>query len=129
MDETITLIVVFAIGWFIGSRVQYFLDRITFKSILDDLGITGQQLRDLVDRDDTPVVNANTADGDNLEPMEVTLEQHQGVLYAYRKDTKQFLGQGTDQHTLIESIRNRMQGVRLIIDQQDGAELLQKRNT
>jgi hypothetical protein len=56
------------------------------------------------------------------------LEQHQGVLYAYRKDNSQFLGQGTDQAGLIDSISKRMTDVRLIIDQQDGADLLQKNN-
>jgi hypothetical protein len=59
----------------------------------------------------------------------VTIEQHQGVLYAYRKDTKQFLGQGTDQAGLIDSISKRMTDVRLIIDSADGADLLQKNNT
>jgi hypothetical protein len=50
------------------------------------------------------------------------------VIYAYRKDTKQFLGQGTDRQTLIDSIAKRMTDVRLIIDSADGADLLQKNN-
>jgi hypothetical protein len=138
MDNIIALIIVFAFGWFLGSRLQYILDRITFKSILDDLGVTGKQLRDLAERgelavlndlDDVPAVNANTLDGDRLTPLEITLEQHQGVIYAYRKDTQQFLGQGTDQQGLIDSISKRMTDVRLIIDQQDGADLLRKNNT
>jgi hypothetical protein len=73
-------------------------------------------------------VNQNTADGDQLTPLEVTIEQHQGVLYAYRKDNQQFLGQGTDQQGLVDSISKRMTDVRLIIDTQDGADLLRKRN-
>jgi hypothetical protein len=138
MDNIIALIIVFALGWFLGSRLQYILDRITFKSILDDLGVTGQQLRDLAERgeltvlndlDDVPAVNQNTADGDRLTPLEITLEQHQGVIYAYRKDTQQFLGQGTDQQGLIDSISKRMTDVRLIIDPADGADLLRKNNT
>jgi hypothetical protein len=60
--------------------------------------------------------------------LEVTIEQHQGVLYAYRKDNQQFLGQGTDRQGLVDSISKRMTDVRLIIDQQDGADLLQKNN-
>jgi hypothetical protein len=74
-------------------------------------------------------VNADTADGNPLTPLEVTIEQHQGVLYAYRKDNKQFLGQGTDREGLIDSISKRMTDVRLIIDTADGADLLQKNNT
>jgi hypothetical protein len=60
--------------------------------------------------------------------LEITLEQHQGVLYAYRKDNQQFLGQGADREGLIDSISKRMDNVRLIIDQADGADLLQKNN-
>jgi hypothetical protein len=129
MDNFIALIIIFAFGWYIGSRVQFWLDQITFKHILDDLGVTSKQLTSLITQYDLPVVNQNTADGDDLERIEVTLERHQGVIYAYRKDDSQFLGQGTDQATLIQSITNRMQGVRLIIDYEDGADLLQKNNT
>jgi hypothetical protein len=50
------------------------------------------------------------------------------VLYAYRKDDQQFLGQGTDREGLIASVTKRLQGVRLKISDQDGADLLQKNN-
>ena len=129
MDNLIALIVIFAFGWYIGSKVQFWLDQITFKHILEDLGVTNKQLTGLISSDDAPDVNASTADGNGLTPLEITLEQHQGVIYAYRKDTKQFLGQGTDQAGLIDSISKRMTDVRLIIDSADGADLLQKRNT
>jgi hypothetical protein len=121
--------VIFAFGWYIGSKVQFWLDQITFKHILEDLGVTNKQLTGLISQDDIPDVNQNAADGAQLTPLEITLEQHQGVIYAYRKDNKQFLGQGTDQAGLIDSISKRMTDVRLIIDQQDGADLLQKNNT
>ena len=129
MDNLIALIVIFAFGWYIGSKVQFWLDQITFKHILEDLGVTNKQLTGLIAQDDIPDVNASTADGNGLTPLEITLEQHQGVIYAYRKDNQQFLGQGTDQQGLIDSISKRMTDVRLIIDQADGADLLRKNNT
>jgi hypothetical protein len=129
MDNLIALIVIFAFGWYIGSKVQFWLDQITFKNILDDLGVTNKQLTGLISQDDAPDVNENAADGNQLTPLEITLEQHQGVIYAYRKDNQQFLGQGTDQAGLIDSISKRMTDVRLIIDQADGADLLRKNNT
>ena len=128
MDNLIALIVIFAFGWYIGSKVQFWLDQITFKHILEDLGVTNKQLTGLISQDDAPDVNANAADGTQLTPVEITLEQHQGVIYAYRKDNQQFLGQGTDQQGLIDSISKRMTDVRLIIDQADGADLLRKNN-
>jgi hypothetical protein len=129
MDNFIALIIVFAFGWYIGSKVQFWLDQITFKHILEDLGVTNKQLTGLITSDELPAVNQNTADGNTLTPLEITLEQHQGVIYAYRKDNQQFLGQGTDRQGLVDSISKRMTDVRLIIDQADGADLLQKRNT
>jgi hypothetical protein len=128
MDNIIALIIVFAFGWFIGSRVQFWLDQITFKHILEDLGVSNKQLLGLINSDELSSAASAAEPGDDLERVEVSLERHQGVIYAYRKDNSQFLGQGTDQATLISSISNRMTGVRLIINEADGADLLQKNN-
>jgi hypothetical protein len=130
IETAIILVLAFAAGWYAGSTVTTYLLSLSFRQILDDLGVKNEQLRKLATDVgvELPAVNENTQDGDRLTPLEITLEQHQGVIYAYRKDTKQFLGQGTDQAGLIDSISKRMTDVRLIIDQQDGADLLQKNN-
>jgi hypothetical protein len=131
MEILIAVIIAFAFGWYAGSWVTTHLLALSFRQILTDLGVKNEQLRKLAENVgiELPAVNQNTADGNELTPLEITLEQHQGVIYAYRKDNQQFLGQGTDQAGLIDSISKRMTDVRLIIDQQDGADLLQKNNT
>jgi hypothetical protein len=130
MELLIAILIAFAFGWYAGSWVTTHLLALSFRQILNDLGVKNEQLRKLaLDVGlELPAVNQNTADGDQLTPVEVTIEQHQGVLYAYRKDNQQFLGQGTDRAGLIESISKRMTDVRLIIDTADGADLLQKNN-
>ena len=130
MELLILVVIAFAFGWYAGSWVTTHLLALSFRQILNDLGVKNSQLRQLAENVgvELPDVNANTADGNSLTPLEVTIEQHQGVLYAYRKDTKQFLGQGTDREGLIDSISKRMTDVRLIIDSADGADLLQKNN-
>ena len=130
MEILIAVIIAFAFGWYAGSWVTTHLLALSFRQILTDLGVKNEQLRKLATDVgvELPDVNADTATGDTLVPLEVTIEQHQGVLYAYRKDTKQFLGQGTDRQGLIDSISKRMTDVRLIIDSADGADLLQKNN-
>jgi hypothetical protein len=130
IETAIILVLAFAAGWYIGSTVTTHLLALSFRQILTDLGIKNEQLRKLATDVgvELPDVNQNTADGEELTPLEITLEQHQGVIYAYRKDNKQFLGQGTDQAGLIDSISKRMTDVRLIIDTADGADLLQKNN-
>ena len=131
MELLILVVIAFAFGWYAGSWVTTHLLALSFRQILTDLGVKNSQLRQLAENVgvELPDVNANTADGITLTPLEVTIEQHQGVLYAYRKDNKQFLGQGTDRQGLIDSISKRMTDVRLIIDTADGADLLQKNNT
>ena len=131
MELLIAILIAFAFGWYTGSWITTHLLALSFRQILNDLGVKNSQLLKLAEDVgvELPDVNQNTADGAQLTPLEVILEQHQGVIYAYRKDTKQFLGQGTDREGLIDSISKRMTDVRLIIDQQDGADLLQKNNT
>jgi hypothetical protein len=131
MELLIAILIAFAAGWYAGSWITTHLLALSFRQILNDLGVKNEQLRQLA-RDvgvELPAVNQNTADGVTLTPLEIILEQHQGVLYAYRKDTKQFLGQGTDQQGLVDSISKRMTDVRLIVDTADGADLLQKNNS
>jgi hypothetical protein len=130
IETAIILVIAFAAGWYAGSTVTAHLLALSFRQILNDLGVKNEQLRKLATDVgvELPDVNENTVDGVELTPVEVTIEQHQGVLYAYRKDNQQFLGQGTDQQTLIDSIARHMRDVRLIIDTADGADLLQKNN-
>jgi hypothetical protein len=130
MEILILVVIAFAFGWYAGSWVTTHLLALSFRQILNDLGVKNEQLRQLATDVgvELPAVNASTETGNQLTPLEVIIEQHQGVLYAYRKDTKQFLGQGTDQAGLIDSISKRMTDVRLIIDTADGADLLQKNN-
>jgi hypothetical protein len=130
MELLIAIAIAFAAGWYVGSWITTHLLALSFRQILNDLGVKNEQLKKLA-RDvgvEVPDVNQNTADGDQLTPLEIVLEQHQGVIYAYRKDNQQFLGQGTDQQGLVDSISKRMTDVRLIIDQADGADLLRKNN-
>ena len=131
IEISILVVIAFAFGWYLGSQVTAYLLSLSFRQILNDLGVKNEQLLKLAqDIDpDFSAVNASTDSGEGLTPLEVTIEQHQGVLYAYRKDNKQFLGQGTDREGLIDSISKRMDNVRLIIDNADGADLLRKNNT
>jgi hypothetical protein len=61
--------------------------------------------------------------------VEVKLEQHGGQIFAYRKSDDTFLAQGTDRDSLIERLNQTMRPCRILIDKEDGADLLQKNNT
>lgn len=86
----------------------------TFSELLKDLKITDRQLIDLRDKID-----------EDAAIVEIKLEQHLGQLYAYRKDTEEFLGQGTDREQLINAVKTRFTGkTTVVIREQDGAELI-----
>jgi hypothetical protein len=125
IEISILLVVAFAFGWYLGSKITTHLLALSFKQILEDLGVKNEQLRALAKNVDVDLPEPETP-AEPLTTVEVVLERHQGVIYAYRKSDSQFLGQGTDQAGLIDSISKRMTDVRLIIQDADGADLLQK---
>ena len=120
--DMLDLIVVFAVAFYVGHKLSALWQQWTFARILDDLGVKPEQIKALLDED-------AAADEDGLTRLEVRVEQHQGVLFAYRTDTEEFLGQGTDKQTLVDSIARRLRDVRLVIHEGQGAELLRKNNT
>lgn len=82
-------------------------------AIMKDMGITEQQLKDQMKKYGHEV--DDDAAKDELTTIEVTLEQHQGQIYAFRKDNLAFLGQGRDRDSLIDDLKGKMNNVRLVI--------------
>jgi hypothetical protein len=127
MIETVLIVVV---SFWLGNRWATAFHQKIFREILRELGITEQQLKDLMLRQQQQLAGLTpqepTAD---LDVVEVRLEQMGDVLYAYRKSDHQFLGQGTDLDTLVDRLNNNLTPCRVIIHKEDGADLLQKNNT
>jgi len=102
---------------------------LSFREILRDLGVTEQQLRKLARDNDIDLTTENpqnAAEEPTLTPMEIKIEEVQGMLYAYRLDNNQFLGQGVDRDQLIDRLKENLTNVRLIISEDNGSRLLQK---
>lgn len=123
MEYIVYLALGFAIGYLAASVVVTVRQAEAFRQILKDLGVTTEQLlklKDRIDREDDTETTAQPV-------IEIRLEQHDGMIYAYRKSDSQFLAQGTDRTALIESLTERFKrgdGARLIIREADGAELV-----
>ena len=113
---------IFLLGIIIGSRISAAWMRLTMRELFKDLGITDEQLREVLRRNGVDIEEPTRPE------VEVRIERHQGVLFAYRCDTEEFLGQGSSQGDLVASITRRLQGVRLVIREENGADLLQKNN-
>ena len=121
----IIALVAFVVGWSLGSAWTAIRQAQAFRNILKDLGVTTEQLLALKDRieDSNPEIQPEPAPPGT--EIEVTLEQHNDVIYAYRKSDSQFLAQGTDRDQLIEHLKITFaNGARLIIREEDGAHLV-----
>lgn len=103
--------IIFTLGVIAGLWLANRFHRFIITLILHDLGIrSAQQLREVQSKLEQQQEPAESA------PVPVKLEQHNGMIYAYRTDTQEFLGQGSDQAALYECIGQRFKNIRLLIE-------------
>lgn len=129
MTMMIEFLIMFALGWFLGSALTRAWLHITFREILRDLGVTEQQLQRLARKNNIPVPVENPRDESGeitLTPIEIKIEQVGDMLYAYRLDNGLFLGQGTDRESLLKRLTENLTNVRLIIAEDQGAGFIKK---
>ena len=125
METILNLLIVAGVGWWEGSAWTAMVLRSGFQKILKELGVTEQQLKKLARDHGMGVEEAKpSADEPQLTSVEIKLEQHQGVIYAYQIEDGKFLGQGADREELIESLKKNLRDVRLIITEEHGARLI-----
>jgi hypothetical protein len=122
------LVIAFVIGWILGWRINDAVRTTAMRHLLKELGITERDLRAAAARNGIPLTDAPDTAADETV-VEIKLEQHEGQIYAYRKSDDTFLGQGTDRDSLIDRLNQTMKPCRVLIDKEDGADLLQKSHT
>ena len=121
MELVIEYLIVFALGWFIGSRITGFFQLQVFKQILIDLKIDNKDLIRVARKGAPEIIQQQLdqleshVDADGLEQIDIKVEKHNDTLYAYRKDTNEFLGQGSSKDALIEAMAHRVKNVRLTV--------------
>ena len=119
-------IIIAIIAFYIGYRASQIVHVMSFKQVLEDLGVTTEQLQELARKNGIEgLVDEQPNDSDTeeitLTAMEIKIEECQGILYAYRLDNDQFLGQGPDREQLIQRLAENLTNVRLIIAEENGA--------
>lgn len=115
-------VVGFAVGWRICNRFHENM----MSEILKSAGVTADQLETAILR-----IQQDLSDDheDAMPKVEVRIEQHGSALFAYRVDTDQFLGQGIDRDELIARIIEvNKTSFKMVVSQENGADLLQKNN-
>jgi hypothetical protein len=109
----------FAVGWRICNRFHENM----LSEILESAGVTADQL-------EAAILKIQQDEPEDAMPsVEVRIEQHGAALYAFRVDTDQFLGQGIDRDELIARIIElNKTSFKMVVSQENGADLLQKNN-
>lgn len=129
MDMT-ELFIAAVIGIFIGWQASKKVHLDGFRQLLRALKVTEQDLLRAMVRVTSEEWQLNAPEGStDSAVVDVKLEQVGTAIYAYRKSDDQFLAQGTDADSLIERLNQNLTPCRVVVAQEDGADLLQKNNT
>jgi hypothetical protein len=121
--DVVTFVIGSVVGFAVGWRVCNRFHENMLSEILKSAGVTPDQLEAAILKiqEDEPE--------DAMPSVEVRIEQHDKTLFAYRVDTNQFLGQGVDRDELIDRIIElNKTSFKMIVSQENGADLLQKNN-
>jgi hypothetical protein len=128
MIETVLVVVVLmSLGFILGAWISSIFHRSVMREFLKELGYdTEEKLRELYDRLAEKLTADNTAAVSGKPVIKIRLEQHQGILFAYREDDSTFLGQGLTREDLVASIMHRIRGCTIEIV---NGELLRETHT
>ncbi len=111
MDIIVLAIVFVIIGVVIGSWVSHLFHRVIMREFLKELGYdTPEKLKQLHDQVSEKLIKDNSAAVGGKPVIRVRLEQHQGIIFAYREDDSTFIGQGNTREDLVASIMHRIRG-------------------
>ena len=121
-------LITFIVAFWLGAKLSNIWNRIVFRDILNDLGVTNKQLMklarekgvDFTELDD----EATKAAANEPEEIVIKIEQHGQALYAFRIENDEFLGQGNSREELVEGLAKRFRNVRFTVPENMGAELL-----
>ena len=118
---TLYIILALLAGIWIGWKAQEIMFSMTFSKMLEEAGVTDKDLGKFLDHHKD---HLDLDEESELPNLEVRLERMGDQIYAYRKDDDQFLAQGRDRAELIDRISKRIDNVKLIIAEDDGAGLI-----
>jgi hypothetical protein len=128
MDMT-EIIIAALVGLFIGWRAARQVHLDGFRQLLRALKVTEEDLLRAMIKVQSPGWQPEDLEGTkDSAVVDVKLEQQGTEIFAYRKSDNQFLAQGSNADTLIERLNQNLTPCKVVVAQEDGADLLQKNN-
>lgn len=122
MDLFLMLIGAFALGGWLGYKINDILIRHTFADMIKQAGLEQQDLDQFIEHW-APIMQDEEQDQSN-PTLSITLEKQGDMIYAYRKDNSQFLAQGRDRDELTAALAKDWPGVTLLVKKEEGGALL-----
>ena len=128
--DMIELFIAALLGLFIGWQASKRVHLDGFRQLLRALKITEDDLlRAMIKIQSAEWQLDDDKGSTDSTVVDVKLEQVGTAIYAYRKSDDMFLAQGTDADSLIARLNENLTPCRVVVAQEDGADLLQKNNT
>jgi hypothetical protein len=118
--------IIFVVAFYIGYKVQEKIMFWTMAKMFKEAGITNKELDKFIGhwKEDLDPEEDADHDEEGYQIVNIKIEKHGEVLYAFRKDDDQFLGQGDSKESLIKRLGEKAVGIRMVIDEGDGADLI-----
>ena len=128
--DMIELFIAAAVGILVGWQASKRVHLDGFRQLLKALKITEEDLLRAMIKIQSREWQLDDHEGSKDDAIvDVKLEQQGTEIFAYRKSDDQFLAQGTDADSLIARLNENLTPCRVVVAQEDGADLLQKNNT
>ncbi len=128
--DMIELIIAALVGLLIGWQASKQMHLDGFRQLLRALKVTEQDLLRAMIKIQSTEWQLEDPEGTKDETVvDVKLEQQGTEIFAYRKSDDQFLAQGTDADSLIARLNENLTPCKVVVAQEDGADLLQKSHT
>jgi hypothetical protein len=113
----------FVLGCMLGAIVGYRVADRMHKAIIPDIfrraGVTPEKLESVM-ADLQKEINDEVKDPE----INIKIEAVNGQLYVYRKETSEFLAQGTNYDEILDILKSKFTDVKFAVTKEDGAELL-----
>lgn len=119
LDLVLFGILCFYIGW----AAHRFIFRITVIPILEELGVTEDRLKNITKK----LRDKQKESKDTRPEVTIKVEEYEGLLYAYRRDTHQYLCRAKTADLLREELASIIpDGHKVTILKDEGAEFFNK---
>lgn len=126
IDVFLLCLVTGCLSAWIGWKASAAFHQNIFAEMLERLDISEDQLKGMVkEMAEEAGLELSPQEAKAVEwanEIKIRIEKHNDTLYAYRKDTEEFLGQGTDKDELIGRLNIKFAGgAQLVVSEEDGA--------